>query len=367
MVSGYKTSMNVMTVDLQQALVMREKGALLVDVRTPAEFAEATIPGAINVPIFSDAERVEVGTLYKQKGKASARTRGVELVAPKIPGLLAAIRKAHAGHSGPVVVFCWRGGMRSRAMTAFLELAGVPARQLLGGHKVFRRLVLDDLEAGEWGRVLVLRGLTGVGKTVMLTKLAEEGYPVIDLEGLANHRGSAFGGLGLPDQPGQKWFEALLREELLRLKDSEYLLVEGESRHIGRLQVPPVFFQAMQREPSIWLEASLDFRVRCILDDYPAVEQARLTFERPIRALKERLGNEKVTALLNLLHNGTWDELVRELMVNYYDPLYQHTYPERRIEVQVEPIEHGMTGIKAAVQKILSEPAVLLDTSVEKK
>lgn len=354
-----------MTIDLQQALSMREKGALLVDVRTPAEFAEVTIPGAINVPIFSDAERAEVGTLYKQAGKAQARTRGVELVAPKIPALLALIREAHAGCSGPVIVFCWRGGMRSRAMTAFLELAGIPARQLLGGHKLFRRLVLDDLERGIWGRVLVLRGMTGVGKTVMLSQLAKEGYPVIDLEGLANHRGSAFGGLGLPDQPGQKRFEALLREELLKLKDSEYILIEGESRHVGRLQVPPVLFAAMQQEPSIWLEASLDFRVRCILDDYPAIEQARTTFERPIKALKERLGNDKVAQLLDLLHDGTWDELVRELMVNYYDPLYRHTFPERRIEVQVEPLDQGIAGVKGAIDKILSQPAAGTESSTE--
>ena len=359
--------MNVMTMDLEKALAMREKGALLVDVRTPAEFAEATIPGAINVPIFSDDERIEVGTLYKQEGKAQARTRGVDLVAPKIPALLAAIREAHIRGTGPVIVFCWRGGMRSRAMTAFLELAGVPARQLIGGHKAFRRLVLDDLDAGSWGRVLVLRGMTGVGKTVMLTRLAEEGFPVIDLEGLANHRGSAFGGLGLPDQPGQKMFDALLREELIRFQDSEYILVEGESRHIGRLQVPPRLFSAMQQEPSIWLDASLDFRVRCILDDYPAIDQARLTFERPIRALKERLGNDKVTQLLDLLHNGTWDELVRELMVNYYDPLYQHTFPEKRIEVAVEPLEQGVAGVKKAIAQILAQPAAGSDDSSGKE
>ncbi len=359
--------MNVMTIDLDQTLIAREKGALLIDVRTPAEFAEATIPGAINVPIFSNDERAEVGTLYKKVGKARARTRGVELVAPKIPALLAAVREAHAGCTGPVIVFCWRGGMRSRALTAFLELAGTPARQLLGGHKAFRRLVLDDLAAGIWGRILVLRGMTGVGKTVMLTQLAAEGYPVIDLEGLANHRGSAFGGLGLPDQPGQKKFEALLREDLLKFQDSEYILVEGESRHIGRLQVPPILFAAMQQEPSIWLEASLDFRVRCILDDYPAIDQERLAFERPIQALKERLGSDKVAKLLDLLHNGSWDELVRELMVNYYDPLYQHTYPERRIEVEVEPLEQGVAGIKAAIVKILAQPAAEPEASIKEE
>lgn len=356
-VSGYKTNMNVMTINLDRALAARDKGALLVDVRTPAEFDEATIPGAINVPLFSNDERAEVGTLYKQQGKAVARSRGVELVAPKIPALLEAVRTAHADRSGPVIVFCWRGGMRSRALTAFLELAGVPARQLVGGHKAYRRLVLDELDAGHWGRVLVLRGLTGVGKTVLLKQLAEEGYPVIDLEGLANHRGSAFGGLGLPDQPGQKKFEALLREELGRVRGAGYILVEGESRHIGRLLVPPVLFAAMQQETSIWLRASLDFRVRCILDDYPAIDQARASFERPIMALKERLGKEKVAALIDLLHNGTWDELVRELMVNYYDPLYQHTFPDNRIEIDVEPQDLVLEKVRAAIERILAQPA----------
>jgi tRNA 2-selenouridine synthase len=257
--------------------------------------------------------------------------------------------------------------MRSRALTAFLELAGTPARQLMGGHKAYRRRVLDDLEAAPWGRVLVLRGMTGVGKTVMLSRLATEGYPVIDLEGLANHRGSAFGGLGLPDQPGQKKFEAMLREELMKHVNSEYILVEGESRHIGRLQVPPVLFAAMQQEQSIWLEASLDFRVRCILDDYPAVDQARVTFERPIRALTERLGHEKVAQLLDLLHNGAWDELVRELMVRYYDPLYQHTCPERRITVDVEPLEQGVAAVKVAIDSILARPTADPDVSIGKE
>ncbi len=359
--------MNVMTIDLNQLLVLREKGALLVDARTPAEFAEATIPGAINVPIFSNDERAEVGTLYKQVGKSQARIRGVELVAPKIPELLATVRAAYEGRSGPVIVFCWRGGMRSKALTAFLELAGLPARQLTGGHKGFRRRVLDDLAAGYRGRVLVLRGMTGVGKTLILAQLAKEGYPVIDLEGLANHRGSAFGGLGLPDQPGQKCFEALLREELLKHQETGYILVEGESRHIGRLQLPPVLFAAMQKETSIWINASLDFRVRCILDDYPAIDQARLPFERPIRALKERLGNEKVAGLLDLLHNGTWDALVRELMVNYYDPLYQHTCPKSRIEVEVEPFDQGIAGVKAAIEQILAQPAPESDEPPKKE
>ena len=134
------------TIDLDQALELRQRGALFVDVRSPAEFAEATIPGAINVPVLDDAQRAEIGTLYKQVGRRDARRRGIEIVAPKIPEMLRKIEAARHPDSPPAVIFCWRGGMRSLAMTSFLNLGGIPARQLTGGHKAFRRLVIDYFE-----------------------------------------------------------------------------------------------------------------------------------------------------------------------------------------------------------------------------
>jgi tRNA 2-selenouridine synthase len=342
------------TITLEQVLTLRNKGALLVDARSPDEFAEATIPGAFNVPILDNAERAEVGTLYKQVGKLQARQRGVELVAPKIPAMIAKIAALQAGTSLPVVVFCWRGGMRSLALTQFLELAGVPARQLSGGHKGFRRYVLDFFESGQWVRLLVFRGLTGVGKTYYLHRLAEQGYPVIDLEGLANHRGSAFGNLGLPPQPNQKMFEALLWDELRVIPDEGYALAEGESRHIGRVALPARVYQALQVETSIWMNASLDARVRNILADYPAVDQLKEGFTQPIRALRDRLGKETMDRYLQLLEAGSWTELVRELMVNYYDPLYRHTLPERRIEIDLDPEDTAVERIKIAVAEVLN-------------
>ncbi len=340
------------TVELDKALELRNKGALLVDVRTPAEFAEATIPGAINVPIFSDEERVQVGTLYKQKGKGTARMLGVELVSPKIPALLKQVEAAQREHTGPVIVFCWRGGMRSLAMTSFLNLAGIHARQLIGGHKAFRSHVCAYFESAQWPPIYVLRGLTGVGKTEVLHRLEEQDFPVVDLEGLANHRGSAFGALGLEPQPRQKMFEALLWDRLDQLDSADYLVTEGESLHIGRLLVPKRFHQAMQVQTSLWLKASLEFRTRIILDDYPALDQLREQFEKPICALKERLGNKVVNHLLELLHAGKWEELVRDLMVHYYDPLYLHTYPEQRIEVELEPFDSGVQRVVEALKRL---------------
>lgn len=342
-------------IEIEEALKFREAGALLVDVRTPAEFADATIPGAVNVPIFSNEERAEVGTLYKQQGKAVARSRGVEIVAPRIPALIAEVERLRGDRGMPVVVLCWRGGMRSRAMTAFLNLAGVPARQLVGGHKAFRTLVLDFLEGGQWGRMLVLRGLTGVGKTQLLGALATEGYPVIDLEGLASHRGSAFGAVGLAAQPSQKMFEALLWDALRKVPPGGYALTEGESRRIGRLVLPPRVYESLQVETSLWVQASLDYRVEVILRDYPAVEEWQAAFVGPIEALKGRLGAEAVGRLLGLLDAGRWRELVRELMVLYYDPLYDHTKPQRRIEIDIEPIDEGLGRLRRAIAELLGE------------
>jgi len=344
--------MSELTIDLATALTLREKGALLVDARSPAEFAEATIPGAINVPIFDNDERALVGTLYKQQGPPLARRRGVEIVAPKIPHMVEMVADARGKSRKPVVVFCWRGGARSRALASFLDLAGIPARQVIGGHKAFRAHVREFFEGGEWGRLLVLRGLTGVGKTRLLLRLRGEGYPVIDLEGLACHRGSAFGGLGLSSQPSQKAFEALLWDQLRRIPAGSYALAEGESRTIGKLVLPAGVYQALQVETTLWIEASLDYRVRVILEDYPVAEEARQAYVRPIQALKRRLGKEKVDFLLGLLEKGDWEELVGELMVRYYDPLYRHTKPDNRIEVAIEPEEEGLPRLKAAIAEV---------------
>jgi tRNA 2-selenouridine synthase len=338
-------------VTLDKALMYRRQGALLVDVRSPAEFFETTIPGAVNVPIFSNEERAEVGTLFKQN-RQLARKRGIEIIAPRIPQMIEQVEAAREAGSPPVVVFCWRGGTRSLAMTAFLNLAGIPARQLSGGHKAFRRRVVDFFAQEDFDPVYVVRGLTGTGKTLLLQKLAAQGYPVIDLEQLANHRGSAFGGLGLGDQPGQKLFEARLWDRIADCRGAGYLVTEGESRHIGRLVVPPRFHLAMQQQTSLWVDAPLDYRIRVILNDYPALDDLTPAFEPPILALKERLGKTAVNRLLALLHQKDWRELTRCLMVDYYDPLYMHTCPTRRVNLRVEELEQGVEDLKNALLEL---------------
>ncbi len=340
-------------ISLSKTLALRDQGVLLVDARSPGEYADATIPGAINVPILDDDERAEIGALYKQHGKAAARQRGVDIVAPKIPVLVAKVAEARTAQMPVVVVFCWRGGMRSRALAQFLDLAGIPARQLQGGHKAFRRLVIGFFAQGSWGRLIVLRGLTGVGKTKVLHLLAEQGQPTIDLEGLANHRGSVFGNLGLDPQPSQKMFEALLWDELRHVSKEDYVLVEGESRYIGRLILPKRFHQDMQLERTIWLNAPLDTRVQNILADYPARDELSEQFVLPIKALKERLGTQVMNEFLGLLEKGDWAELARQLMLRYYDPLYRHTLPVGRLDVDIDPLEEGLLRVHEAIRTIL--------------
>jgi len=345
--------MSDLTIDLDKALTLRDKGALFIDARSPSEFAAATIPGALNVPVFDDEERARVGTLYKTKSKEEARLLAVDLVSAKIPRMIRDVSEALKESSPPVVVFCWRGGMRSKALTTFLDLAGIPTRQLIGGHKAFRKHVNAFFERGEWGRLLVLRGLTGVGKTRLLLRLRDEGYPVIDLEGLANHRGSAFGGVGLPPQPSQKAFEALLWDGLRRVPPGAYALAEGESRHIGRMILPGKVYDSLQEETSLWINASLSYRAKIILGDYPAVDDLRDAFVGPIRALRQRLGGETVDRFLEMLSAGRWEELTCDLMRLYYDPLYNHTKPQQRVEIDIEPEDEGMPRLKEAIAALL--------------
>ena len=345
-------------IEVKKALELQQRGALLVDVRSPAEYAESTIPGAINVPIFDNAERAEIGTLYMQTGQREARRRGIELVAPRIPEILEQIDQARAPDSPPAVVFCWRGGARSLAITTFLDLAGIPAIQLAGGHKAFRRYINEYFAETDFTRMLVVRGPTGVGKTQLLRCLADENFPVLDLEGLANHRGSAFGALGLGDQPTQKKFETLLWQRLEQCRNARYLITEGESKHIGRVVLPERLHQAMLQQSSIWVEAPLAYRIQVILHDYPARDAMAAAFEPAITALKERLGKQVVAELLDLLAIRDWAELTRRLLVDYYDPLYLHTMPKNPVKISIESLEDGVQKLKQAILQFLPENSI---------
>ena len=240
----------------------------LVDARTPLEFAEDHLPGAVNVPLLTNEERVEIGTLYKQQGPHPARIRGLELTAARFPAMVQEIAAAAAGR--PILVYCWRGGLRSRTVATIMELTGYPVQQLSGGYKAFRNHV-----AAYFGNfrpaapLVVLHGMTGIGKTTLLALLQERGEAVVDLEGLARHRGSAFGSLGLSqDELTQKRFETLLWDAFRRLPPGRPVYIEGESRRIGRMTLPGSLYDVMQESFKVWCAASLETRVRRLAEEY---------------------------------------------------------------------------------------------------
>lgn len=295
---------------------------IFIDLRSPSEYETGRIPGAFNIPLFTDQERAEVGTIYKQVGAEQAKDRGLEIVAPKLPGMVSAIRK-HTVTKRPVVLYCWRGGMRSASVAAIAEIMGVHVYRLNGGYKSYRRHVLESLEQFKLKpQIVVLCGSTGVGKTTLLKMLAKAGEAVIDLEGIANHRGSAFGHVGLGKPSTAQNFDSLLLEDLLRFNDRPTLLVECESKRIGNVYLPQVLYQRMQIGKKILVTASLETRSERIISEYQQTGICNEAVIGSIRMLAKRLGERTSQNLIELYQNGKFKEVVEFLLSEYYDPLY---------------------------------------------
>jgi tRNA 2-selenouridine synthase len=309
------------TIALADALQLT--APLFVDMRSPGEFATGHIPGAINVPLFSDEERAQVGTIYKQVSVDSAKERGLAIVSTKLPAIVNQIREYNqAGH--PVIVYCWRGGMRSKSVVTVLELMGISAYQLLGGYKGYRHYVLDSLtNLVLQPEVVVLCGSTGVGKTTLLSMLTERNVPVIDLEHLANHRGSAFGQVGLGPSATAKNFDAQLLQELQRLNSQSYIVVECESRRIGNIFMPTGLYKAIRQGRRILVQADMETRISRLMAEYLDIYQRNhQAIINSIMALGSHLGKNKTQLLLTQFDTGNIRDVVRILLTDYYDPLY---------------------------------------------
>lgn len=313
----------------------------LIDVRTPLEFAEDHIPGAANVPLLTDEERVEIGTLYKQQGPQPARIRGLALTAHRFPEMTARIAELAAGR--PILVYCWRGGLRSKTVTTILDLVGYPALQMKGGYKAYRAHVVDYFDRfAPPAPLVVLHGHTGTGKTIFLHKLAKAGFPVIDLEGRANHRGSAFGALGIVQDLTQKRFESLLWDDFRKLPPGVPVFLEGESRRIGNLSLPGNLHEVMREGTLVWCEASLDTRVRRLMEDYGRAEY-RDELGAALLRIKKRLGGEKLAEISGYLQRWEMEPFMRELMVSYYDRLYYKTKEWREdLTLSLEDYDRAM-------------------------
>ena len=274
------------------------------------------MPGAINLPLFDDAERAEVGTIYKNSGKDAAVLRGLKYAGQKMADLVVTARSV-SGDSKSILIHCWRGGMRSQAVAWLLNLAGMEPKVLKGGYKAYRGFVRSQLDR-DWP-LRVISGLTGAGKTRVLKLLAESGGHVLDLEGLANHRGSAFGGISQPVQPTTEQFENQLFRCLEKFESASWIWVEDEGNRIGNVVVPNSFHDLLRHAPAIFLESSVDQRVKNLVADYGDLPTVEL--ENSIQKIRKRLGFQHADEALTSLRNDDVKRAI-EIVLEYYDKTY---------------------------------------------
>jgi len=312
----------------------------VIDVRTPLEFAEDHLPGAINVPILNNEERVEVGTIHKQVGPQQARQRGLELTCGRFGSMVAEIACQAAGR--PILVYCWRGGLRSLSMAILLEMTGQPVVQLRGGYKAFRGQVISYFEEFRPAAPLIVaHGMTGTGKTTFINGLDRQQWTTIDLEGLACHRGSAFGEVGLYQTLSQKHFETLLWDEFRRAPADRPIVVEGESPRIGKIALPGNLYEVMGASCKIWCSASLETRVKRLAVEY-AHEEYRGAMAEALERIKKKLGGQRYAELAGLLAAWDIEGLGRGLIEYYYDKLYYKNRPwTPDVEIDLEDFKEA--------------------------
>ena len=295
---------------------------MVIDVRSPEEFAEDHIPGAVNLPVLTDAERAEVGTVYTQMSRFRARRVGAAYVARNIARHLETALADREGGFAPLI-YCWRGGMRSNAMATILSQVGWRTRVLEGGYRTYRRHVTARLYDGSLShRVLLLEGHTGTAKTELLGRLAARGVQVLDLEGLAAHRGSLFGGFADRAQPSQKLFESRLLSALDTLEPERLVIIEAESSKIGDRMIPPALWIRLDAAPLVELIAEPAARAQYLVQAYQDIVADRAAIERALDRLPIHPSPSRREAWRKLADAGQFAELTEALMALHYDPAY---------------------------------------------
>ena len=329
--------------------------SLLLDVRSPGEFAHAHIPQAISIPLFTDEERKVVGTAYKQESKQKAVKHGLKYFGSNIVAMVEAVEELMAKRkndsSNTVLVHCWRGGMRSAGVAWLLDLYGFEVYTLGGGYKAYRNWVLKQFE--QEYNLMVVGGLTGCGKTPVLHQLTKMKEKMIDLEGLANHRGSAFGGLDAVAQPSQEMFENLLAASLQQAAiEHKIIWVENESQRIGNLNIPGNFFKKMRTGPVLFLNIPFEERLKHIVDGYGKHKKEELI--NTIVRIKKRLGGLETKNAINFLLEDNV-EACFSILLHYYDKLYMKSTNDR------EAPEQLITNIDANKIDALANAKKLID------
>ncbi|MGM0530592.1 MAG: tRNA 2-selenouridine(34) synthase MnmH [Bacteroidota bacterium] len=311
------------TIDIHDFLKLREK-LPVIDVRSPGEYQKAHIPGAWNIPLFNNEERARVGITYKQIGRKAAIKEGLRIAGPKMPDMVD-VAEEIAGETKEVIVHCWRGGMRSENMAWLFSRVGIHSYILSGGYKSYRRYCRKQLEKPV--SLIVLGGYTGSGKTEILHSIMDQGEQCLDLEGLANHKGSVFGNLEADEQLPNEHFENLLFEEWLTFDLNKPVWVEDESKMIGKNCLPDELFRKMRTAPVLRVEIDKVIRVRRLVQEYACFDKQML--KDSIHKISKRLGGQNAQKAIEALDNDDFFTAV-DIVLWYYDKAYQHGLDKRK-------------------------------------
>lgn len=303
-------------ISAKEFLEGRDSGLIIIDVRSPLEYDESHIPGAINIPLFTDTEREIVGTKYKQVSKDAAMYAGLDFAGRKLTWYLKQFKKASTENKA--LLYCWRGGMRSAAMAWLYEFSGIQCTILEGGYKSYRSFCNEEFE--KQANLVVIGGLTGSGKSEILEEIEKQGEQILHLEKLAHHKGSAFGALGQEAQPTATQFENNLFEDWRKLDLDKPIFIEDESITIGRVFIPQPLFQQMRSKSLILVELPLEERVKRILKEYADFpdEELRAAFIR----ITKRLGNDNLQQAMQALDQKDYAEATKISLI-YYDKAYR--------------------------------------------
>ena len=312
----------------------------IIDVRSPAEFLEDHISGAINCPVLNNEERNQVGTIYKQVNPFTARKHGASIVSRNISQHIEQF-SCHEKDWRPLL-YCWRGGQRSRSLGLVMQEIGWPVALLDGGYKAYRRKVQTSLETLlERLNLIVLSGPTGCGKTEILARLEEQGQQVVDLEGLAQHRGSILGQDPNQPQPSQKFFESLLYDTLSRLDLKRPIWMESESSKIGDIHLPKSLCQGLMRSTAIALRCERSKRAQYLLNYYSHLTKNQLQTQNLIKRLEFRHGKKQIGTWLELIKNDHWIDLSASLLELHYDPAYERSQQRFNVKYHYSLAEPG--------------------------
>ena len=328
--------------------IAKAKELPVLDVRAPKEHAAGHIPGALSFPIFSDDERAVVGTAYKQRGHDPAVLIGLDLFGPRMSEFVKKARKLAVNKE--LLVHCWRGGMRSNAMAWLLDFSGLKVHLLEGGYKTFRHLMQDEFSKPR--PFIMVGGMTGSGKTDLLPYLQQLHQQVIDLEGLAQHKGSAFGAIGMAEQPSTEHFENLLGMELSTLDMQRPVWLEDEDITIGKVVLPKPFYAQMQQSTTIVLDIPKPLRIQKLATEYCQTDKTKL--ESAILRIRKRLGGLDTKQALDAIATGDMEQMV-DIALTYYDKCYSYELGKKKQAIilklnSLDPAENAQQVLSLAKQ-----------------